>query len=162
MPVRQSTIAVDAGCIALVDGDPAMRHARQLMLRAEGYEVRAYPYCAALLADPCALRIACVVADVEMDVGGGVALLHGLRRAGWHGAAILLADTIPPELAASATAERFVALRPKALGNQALLAAVRSAIDRAHQLNSALTHRTTISSTIKEAAMTPSNATERR
>lgn len=130
-PVAQPTIAVATRCIALVDGNPAMRHARQLMLRSEGYDVRAYPSCAALLADPSALRSACVVADVEMDGVGGLALLHGLRRAGWHGAAILLADTIPPELAASAAAEQFVALLPKALADKPLLDAIRAAIARA-------------------------------
>ncbi len=135
MPVQQPTIAVDARCIALVDGDPAMRHARQLMLRAEGYEVRSYPSCAALLADSSALRSACVVADVEMNGVGGLALLHGLRRAGWHGAAILLADTIAPELAASAAAEQFVALLPKALADKPLLHAIRTAIARAAASN---------------------------
>ncbi len=41
--------------IALIDGDATIRHARQLMLRAEVSYVRAYPNCAAALADPAAM-----------------------------------------------------------------------------------------------------------
>lgn len=135
MPVLQPTIAIDARCVSLVDGDPVMRHARQLMLRAQGFEVRAYASGAAQLGDPSALRSACVVAEVEMDGFGGLVLLHRLRQVGWHGAAILLANTITPELAASAAAEQFVALHPKALGDEPLLEAIRAAIASAAAAN---------------------------
>ncbi|MEN2786081.1 zinc ribbon domain-containing protein [Sphingomonas qilianensis] len=38
--------------VSLVDGESTVRHTRQLMLRSEGYAVRSYPTCAAILAAP--------------------------------------------------------------------------------------------------------------
>lgn len=114
--------------LSLVDGDPTIRHARQLMFRAEAFNVRAYPNCAALIADPAALGSDCVIADVDMGAISGLQLLHAMREKGWHGAAILLTETISPQLAASALAEGFVAMLPKTLANRPLLDAVNAAI----------------------------------
>lgn len=128
MPLQPSDVLATGPCVSLVDGDPTIRRARQLMLRSQNYEVRAYSTCAALLGDPAALRSACIIGDVEMDDLSGLQLLRGLRRAGWQGSAVLLADTISPELAAIATNESFAVMLPKALADRPLLEAVRSAI----------------------------------
>jgi FixJ family two-component response regulator len=128
MPVQSSIMSSELSGIALVDGDPALRRARQLMLRSERFEVRAYATCGALLADPLALRSACVIADAEMSDLSGLQLLHAMRDAGWSGAAILLADAIPAELATAANDHDFMAMLPRNLSDVALLKAIRAAI----------------------------------
>jgi FixJ family two-component response regulator len=130
MPLRYPIMPSEVPCIALVDGDPAIRRARQLMLRAEQFDVRAYPTCRGLLDDPAALRCTCVVADAEMGEDTGVQLLRDLRARGWKGEAILLADALPIAFTAAANDGDFVAMVPKTLGDRALLEAVRSAIRR--------------------------------
>lgn len=130
MPLHYPIMPSEVPCIALVDGDPAVRRARQLMLRAEQFDVRAYPTCRGLLEDPTALRCACVVADAEMGEDTGIQLLRDMRARGWNGEAILLADTLPIAFIAAANDGDFLALVPKALGDRALLEAVRSAITR--------------------------------
>ncbi len=116
--------------IALVDGEAIARHARQLMLRAGGSEVRAYPSCAAALADPAALACACVIADLEMADVGGIELLRLMRAKGWRGAGILLADVVPAALHLLAIDEGFVAMRTAGLDDHRLTAAVAVALDR--------------------------------
>lgn len=118
-------------CIALVDGDAAMRHARQLLLRAEGSDVRAYASCAASLADPAAIASDCVVADIDMGAIGGVDLLRLMRAKGWRGAGILLADVVAPALSLIGLDEGFIVMRPVTLGDRQLLRAVNIALGRA-------------------------------
>ena len=67
-----------------------MRRSLQLLLFSQGYDVRAYPSGAGLADDPEALRSDCLVADLLIPDGDAVALLKDLRRAGWHGPAILI------------------------------------------------------------------------
>lgn len=116
--------------IALVDGDATIRHARQLMLRAEGSDVRAYPNCEAALADPAALASDCVVADVNMGAIEGADLLRLMRAKGWRGAGILLADIVAPALRLQGIEEGFVVMQPAALDDRRLLTAVEVALGR--------------------------------
>ena len=76
--------------VSLVSGDAIIRHARQLVLRSENYDVRSYATCAALLADPQSRDFACIVLDIEMNDDESVALLREMRATGWRGSAILL------------------------------------------------------------------------
>lgn len=114
--------------IALIDGVPAIRHARQLMLRAEGFDVRTYASAAPLLADPLALTSVCIIAEVAMPEIGGVALVQAMRGHGWHGAAILLADLVSSALAALAIEQDFTVMVPTGLADRLLLAGIRTAI----------------------------------
>ena len=63
--------------VSLVDGDSDIRHARQIMLRSERYDVRSYATCAALLADPRSRGYACIVVDIHMPEVDGLKLLTG-------------------------------------------------------------------------------------
>ena len=120
----------DCRRICLVDGDPNVRRARQLMLRSADYTVCAYATCAALLKDPNVLTCDCIIADVEMMDIGGVELLQAMRHAGWQGAAILLTDEISADLAAVVRNAEFVAILPKAPAEHVLLKAVGKTIGR--------------------------------
>ncbi|MEO9129695.1 MAG: response regulator [Sphingomonas sp.] len=127
MQHRGSSPTLPNGSIALVGGDTAMRHARQLMFRAEGYDVRAYPGCDALLTDPAAIASDCIIADVDMRHIGGMQLVKEMRAIGWHGVAVLLTDTPYPQLATAAIDEHFTILSPKAIADRPLLDAVTEA-----------------------------------
>lgn len=111
--------------VSLVNGDPTLRRARQLMLLAEQYDVRAYSTCDALLADPASRRSACLIAEVDMLGIGGFDLVELLRADGWRGSAILLSDAPPSEMAARVDQAGVSALLPKALANLPLLQAIR-------------------------------------
>ena len=119
--IRTSTQS-DIG-ICLVDGESSVRHARQLMLRSEGYAVRSYPTCAALLADPASRRCRCLVLDVETD--GGATLLRSMRATGWRGTALLLGGTAHDEAATG----RGDVVAQRTAGNQSLLTAIAMAVD---------------------------------
>jgi len=113
--------------IALVDGDAAVRHARQLLLRAEGFNVRAYASAPSLLADPLARASACIIAEVVMPEIGGVEVLRSMRRMRWSGGAILLSDTLTEQLAAEAKELAFVLLVPCDVPDRVLIEAIRAA-----------------------------------
>lgn len=107
-----------------------MRHARQLMLRAEGCDVRAYPDCEAALADPAALASDCVIANLDMPAIGGIALLRSMRVKGWQGAGLLLADNVAPAFRIAGVEEGFIVMRPAAVDGRRLLSAVDLTLGR--------------------------------
>ncbi|MEG8017861.1 hypothetical protein [Sphingomonas sp. LR55] len=75
--------------VSLVDGDPVIRRARQIMLLSERYDVRSYATGAALLADPRSRDVPCIVVDVaggvDGDGGSGMDTLYAMRASGWRG-----------------------------------------------------------------------------
>jgi FixJ family two-component response regulator len=115
--------------VSLVDGDPAVRHTRQLMLRSEDYDVRSYATCAALLADPRARDYPCIILDLEMEEVDGLDLLRQMRAGGWRGKALLL-DGIHPGSSMEQEAKRHgdTILR-RDIGDRALLNAIAASID---------------------------------
>lgn len=76
--------------ILLVEDDDAVRRSLQLLLGAQGYDVRAYPTAVGLFQDAEALRSVCLVADLVMPETDAIGLLAELKKAGWKGAAILI------------------------------------------------------------------------
>ncbi|SPS01750.1 response regulator transcription factor [Cupriavidus taiwanensis] len=68
--------------IAIVDDDPAVRHAIGRLLRAFGLAVELYAGAAELLASPSLDGIDCVIADVRMPGMNGFALSDALRARG--------------------------------------------------------------------------------
>ena len=88
-------MSIESIGISLVGGDATIRHARQIMLRSESYDVRAYATCAALLADPRSRGCQCIIVHIDMTDGEGTAILREMRDTGWRGRAILL-DGIKP------------------------------------------------------------------
>lgn len=77
-------------CILVVEDDAAVRRSVQLLLRAKGYDVRAYSSATAALDDEQAGRADCLVADLMMPEIDGIALLSTLRGRGWSGPAALI------------------------------------------------------------------------
>jgi two-component system, LuxR family, response regulator FixJ len=110
--------------ILLVEDDGAVRRALQLLLRAEGYDVRAYPSAVGLSQDPEALRSDCLVADLVMPDKDAIELLVGLRSAGWQGQAILISGYLNAERECKAREAGYVKIMPKPFAEAALTRAV--------------------------------------
>jgi FixJ family two-component response regulator len=116
--------------VSLVDGDATVRHARQIMLRSEHYDVRSYATGAALLADPRSRGFACIVLDIMMNEIDGFRLLHEMRATGWRGKGLLL-DNIVPGNAMSRDAERHGdRVLERSIADGPLIAAIAASLDR--------------------------------
>ena len=115
--------------VSLVDGDPLIRHARQLMLRSEDYDVRSYATCAALLADSRSRDYPCIILDLEMEDIDGQDLLRQMRASGWRGKALLL-DGLHPDSPTLQEAQRHGdTVLERNVGDRALLTAIAGSID---------------------------------
>lgn len=124
------TISTPAGIgVSLVDGDPTVRHARQLMLRSEDYDVRSYATCAALLADPRSRDYPCIILDMEMKHIDGLDLLRAMRASGWRGKALLLDGLASGDSMIEEARRHGDAVLPRNVGDQALLMAITASID---------------------------------
>lgn len=129
MPSDTGTSSPEHIGVSLVDGDSAVRHARQLMLRSEHYAVRSYATCAALLADPRSRDYPCIILDLEMADIDGPALLRDMRASGWRGKALLL-DGLHPDSPMLREAERHGdTVLDRKIGDRALLNAIAASID---------------------------------
>ena len=118
--------------VLLVEDDAAVRRSLQLLLAAQGYDVRAYPRGAGLARDPEALRADCMVADLVIPNGNAVTLLGELRDAGWKGPAVLISGHLTNEWAERALAHGYAAAFAKPIGDSVLtncLARLLSATD---------------------------------
>lgn len=116
--------------ISLVDGDASVRHARQIMLRSQDYDVRSYVTCAALLADPRSRDYPCIVLDVEMETGNGMTLLREMRATGWRGKAILLGAGSPQSELRQDVERHGDTILDRKIGDGALIAAIEATVDR--------------------------------
>lgn len=110
--------------IVLVEDDAAVRRSLQLLLRAKGFDVRAYATGEALLADPLVASASCFITDFRMDGLDGLEILARLRSGEWHGPAILITAYASADLARRATAQGFDAVIEKPFREQALADAV--------------------------------------
>jgi FixJ family two-component response regulator len=116
--------------VSLVDGDAEVRHARQIMLRSEAYDVRSYATCAALLADDRSRDYPCIIVDVEMEAGDGMSLLREMRATGWHGKAILLDGDDPGSELLQDIERHGDTILDRRIGDRSLIAAIEATVDR--------------------------------
>jgi hypothetical protein len=135
--IDQPTFTHDGIGVSLVDGDPVIRRARQIMLVSERYDVRSYATCAALLADPRSRDVSCIVIDVVGDgkdgggeESGGMAALHAMRASCWRGKAILLDSGRPLPALIHAAERHGDRILDRATGDAPLLTAIAASIDR--------------------------------
>ena len=134
-PTHTATLPRSGIGVSLVDGDPAIRRARQIMLLSECYDVRSYATCAALLADPRSRDFPCIVVDVDGggigDPGGnGMDTLQAMRASGWRGKAILLDGTVPTPALVHAAERHGDRILDRTTGDAPLLTAIAASIDR--------------------------------
>jgi FixJ family two-component response regulator len=118
--------------VSLVDGDPAIRRARQIMLLSERYDVRSYATGAALLADPRSRDVPCIVVDIAEQHGSdhdGMDILYEMRASGWRGKAILLDGGLPRPALVHAAERHGDRILGRAVGDAPLLAAIAASVD---------------------------------
>ena len=117
--------------ISLVDGDPVIRRARQIMLVSERYDVRSYATCAALLADPRSRDVSCIVVDIggESEDGHGIDVVQAMRASGWRGKAILLDSGHPLPAMVHAAERHGDRILDRTTGDAPLLTAIAASID---------------------------------
>jgi FixJ family two-component response regulator len=116
--------------VLLVEDDAAVRRALQLLLRGQGYDVRAYASAVGLARDPEALQSACLVADLLMPETGALRLLQELRTAGWTGRAILISGHLDAQNTRDAQHEGFEVVLPKPIAENALKRSVAEMVGR--------------------------------
>lgn len=112
--------------VALVDGDPTIRRARQIMLRSEGYQVRSYSTSAALLGDPASRDYPCIVLDAGVNGIDALDLIRQMRATDWRGTAILLAVFDPKGVLALEAAAHGDLFFPDAVGDRTLTTAIEA------------------------------------
>ena len=110
--------------VLLVEDDPPVRRALQLLFQSQGYDVRAYRTGAGLSTDPEAMRAACLVADLIFPDGDALSLLRQLRGAGWAGPAVLISGHLTDKWAAQAIEGGYSAALAKPIAEHALLQCV--------------------------------------
>ncbi|MGE5722583.1 MAG: response regulator [Sphingomonadales bacterium] len=115
--------------VLVVEDDNAVRRSLQLLLRSRGYEVRAYPTAKLAMGDPQSLATDCLIADLVMPGGDGIALLHHLRSHDWAGPAMLISGYLTPEAETRAHDAGFTAIFKKPLPETVIVSALERMMD---------------------------------
>ncbi|HEX7871742.1 MAG TPA: response regulator [Sphingobium sp.] len=101
--------------IIIVEDDPAVRRSLQLLLVAQGHEVRTYPSGEAVLAETQDQPADCFIADYRLADMDAIELLSRLRARGTTWPAVLITGLRTPELDEKALAAGFAAIFEKPL-----------------------------------------------
>lgn len=113
--------------VVVINGDDALAHALKFRFELEGFDVRVHDDARTLLALGMIPDDVCLVVDHDLPDMDGFQLLTGLRAAGLKAPAVMIATNPNAALRAKAAAAG-VTIVEKPLLNDALLAAVRSAL----------------------------------
>lgn len=122
--------------VILVEDDDAIRRSFQLLLRARGFDVRAYASSGYALSDKQNRSAACLIADLILPGADGFELLHSLRADGWAGPAILISGYMTPERAKQAQDAGFDAILEKPVSDSRLIDIVNGLIPKEGTENS--------------------------
>jgi FixJ family two-component response regulator len=124
MDIAQGVVRATRPTILVVEDDSGVRRSLQMLLRARGYEVKAYFEGRPLLDDPRIPDAACLIADYRLGDMDGLAVLTMLRSRGWNGPAILITAYASSTLAYLAEKAGFDTLMEKPLQPSALISTV--------------------------------------
>lgn len=114
--------------VILVDDDPAVAHAVQFSFDLEGLDVRSFSDAESLLSAGELPLKGCLILDYNLPGADGLELLDRLRARGVRMPAVLI-TTNPRTLLKARAAMAGVPIIEKPLLTDALLTAVRSALD---------------------------------
>lgn len=116
--------------VLVVEDDDAIRRSLQLLLRARGFDVRAYASPGFALADKENRAAVCLIADLVMPGLDGLMLLADLRSEGWAGAAILISGYLDPDRRNRAAHAGFDAVLEKPVADSRLVSVMNDLIAR--------------------------------
>ena len=143
--------------VHVVDDEPGMRKALTRLLRAEGFDVRAFAsareFLAAARAEGSAEETACLVLDVTMPELDGLELQRRLTHAGLLMPIVFLTGTGDIPMSVRAIKEGAVDFLTKPVNAADLLRAVRAALEFAASRKTA--HAETAALSARYASLTP-------
>lgn len=116
--------------VHLIDDDAALRDAVGLLLRAEGFKVQPYDSAMAFLKGASAIAEGCVLTDVRMPQMNGIELIAKMKEERIAIPVVVLTAHADVPLAVEAMKLGAVDLLEKPFEDEALIAAVRAALDR--------------------------------
>jgi FixJ family two-component response regulator len=115
--------------IAIVDDDEAVREALFDLLQVEGLSARTFSSGAAFLADGAAHEFDCIITDVRMAEVHGLELQRRIRVRGLDTPVIFITSSVEESTRAQALEEGAAAWFTKPDADEALLAALRCALE---------------------------------
>lgn len=116
--------------ILVSDDDHGVRRSLQLLLRSQGYQVRAFTSGSALLADPHSACADCLIVDYRMPDIDGLEVLRNLKRKGWCGTAIMISAYRSEQLETRARQAGFEEVLAKPLIARAVLKAMEKHLNK--------------------------------
>lgn len=125
-------MAADA-IVHVIDDDEAVRQSLEFLLRASGMAAKTYDCAPAFLTALPATDTGCVITDVRMPGMSGIELLKRLGEMQIHMPVIVITGHGDVPLAVEAMKNGAVDFLEKPYDDEALLAAVRSALDRSQR-----------------------------
>ena len=124
MDVAKGALQAARPKILLLEDDSGVRRSLQLLLQAQGFDVRAYAAGAPLLSDESADEAVCLIADYRMEDLDGIAVLLRLRAKNWAGPAILITAFSSQDLRERAISAGYAVVLEKPLRQHALVETV--------------------------------------
>jgi len=121
----------DSRVIHIVDDDDAVRQSLAFLLSSAGLPVRLYDSASAFLACVASVQGGCLITDVRMPNMTGIELLHQLRAKSCSLPAIVITGHGDVPLAVEAMKAGAIDFIEKPFDEEAILSAVRSALDHA-------------------------------
>jgi two-component system, LuxR family, response regulator FixJ len=116
--------------VSVIDDDDAVRDSLAFLLEAAGIATRAYGSAADFLAAPASEEAACIITDVRMPGMTGTELLRRLKESGRRIPVIVMTGHGDIALAVEAMKLGAVDFFEKPFADEALLGAVRAALER--------------------------------
>ena len=143
----------DGEIVYVVDDEAGMRKALTRLLRAEGFDVRAFPSARMFLAAYCVEGTACIVLDVSMPDLDGIELQRRLTHAGVLAPIVFLTGHGDIPMGVRAMKAGAVDFLTKPVNDAALLRAVRAALQNAASRKAM--HAATAALAARFASLTP-------
>jgi two-component system, LuxR family, response regulator FixJ len=118
------------GAVHVIDDDDAVRESLQFLLRTARFDVRTHESAAAFLDRLPAIEVGCIITDVRMPEISGIDLLKRLRELNLKVPVIVITGHGDIPLAVEAMKFGAVDFFEKPFDDEALIAAVRAALDQ--------------------------------
>lgn len=127
--------------VHVIDDDQAVRESLAFLIDCAGFDVRTYESADAFLAAAPAIGPGCIVTDVRMPGMNGIELLARLKEVGVAAPVIVITGHADVPMAIAAMHQGVADFIEKPFADDAILAAIRSALARAEGRDQLLAQR---------------------